>query len=85
MPSRLTKATKLQAMDEFRVIDQLKAELRFRSSLRSIRDLAHELGLDHSNLHKFIEGKRGIELETFARICEILDLELRPRQPPKGG
>lgn len=85
MPSRVTKATKLPIMDEFRVIEQLKAELRRRWLFQSLRDLANELGISHGNLHKFIEGKRGIELETFARICKILDLELRPRQPPKGG
>ena len=71
-------------MDEFRVIEQLKSHMRQRLLHQTVRELADELGMDHGNMQNFLNGGRGVGLKTFARICEILQLELKPKRKTKG-
>ena len=74
-------------MNEFRVIEQLKAELhRLHDGPpeRSYGEIADELGVDRGNLQSFLSGRRSMKLTTFARICEIYGLELQPKRKGKG-
>ncbi len=75
-------------MDEFRVIEQLKAELeRLHEGPpeQSYRDIAVKVEMDHGNLQRFLNGERGISLATFGRICKKLNLELTPIRKTKGS
>jgi DNA-binding Xre family transcriptional regulator len=72
-------------MHEFRFIKDLKKAIinHLRPGLpaaRSVRDFEREIGESHGNLQRFLDGKRGISVQTINRICEILNLELRPPQ-----
>jgi len=80
-------------MHEFRLIKELKAAIkdRLRTGLpgeQSVRSFEREIGMPHGNLQRFLDGQsdedRGICIKTICRICEILNLELRPRQEPNG-
>ncbi|RCS41246.1 XRE family transcriptional regulator [Bremerella cremea] len=75
-----------KSLHEFRVVKQVKAALERRQlgpPERSLRELERELGISHGNLKRFLDGDRGVSLEAFARICEILELELKPKQGNK--
>ena len=68
-------------MDEFRVIEQLRAKLElqmFGPPEQSLRELASELGIDHAQLLRFKHGQVNLGLVAFARVCKHLKLELKP-------
>jgi len=76
-------------MHEFRLVKDLKDAIRrrLRTGLpgeKTMRSFERDIGMPHGNIQRFLDGKRGIDVETLVRICEILKLELRPRQEPKG-
>jgi len=48
------------------------------SKYRSVELFAHEHGLNQSGLSRFLRGERGLNLDTFLRIAEALDVDLGP-------
>ncbi len=42
--------------------------------------IAQATGISQSVLNRFINGERGISLETAAKLCQYLDLDLAPRR-----
>lgn len=60
---------------------------------RAIRDsgmtpyaVSRDAGVDRSILVRFVNGDRGLTLTTASRLCDVLDLDLRPaRSGKKGG
>jgi transcriptional regulator with XRE-family HTH domain len=42
--------------------------------------IAQATGVSQSVLNRFINGERGISLETAAKLCQYLDLDLAPRR-----
>ncbi len=61
---------------------------------RAIRDsgltpyrVATDSDVDRAIMTRFVNGDRGLTLDTASRICELLGLELRPvrRGKAKGG
>jgi len=40
------------------------------------------LGICQSSMSRFISGKQGMSISTLQRVCDALNLELRPRQQP---
>jgi len=48
---------------------------------RTHADLARELGLQRSQIHRFAHGERNLHPETLDRLADALDLELRPKEP----
>jgi plasmid maintenance system antidote protein VapI len=42
--------------------------------------IAQATGVSQSVLNRFINGERGISLETAAKLCQYLDLDLLPRR-----
>ena len=49
-----------------------------RSKYRSVELFAHEHGLNQSGLSRFLRGDRGLNLHTFLRIAEALEVDLGP-------
>lgn len=49
--------------------------------------VAKDSGIDRAVAVRFINGERGLTLDTASRICGMLGLELRPvqRRRAKGG
>jgi DNA-binding Xre family transcriptional regulator len=64
-------------MKQFTIVKQIiKAA---KSDGRGVTELARAAGMNHGNLSKFLDEKReGISLAAFARLCDVLKLELRP-------
>jgi len=56
------------------IIEQLRKALR--ESDESQLAIAKAVEIDQGNLNRFINGERGISLETAARFCSHLKLEL---------
>lgn len=49
---------------------------------RSLFALARDSGLSYSTLHRFASGeRRGITIQVAWKLCEQLNLELRPKEP----
>jgi len=42
--------------------------------------IAQATGISQSVLNRFINGERGISLDTAAKLCQYLDLDLAPRR-----
>ncbi|NLX13808.1 MAG: helix-turn-helix domain-containing protein [Phycisphaerales bacterium] len=60
--------------------EQLREAIR--GDGRPLFTLAPEIGMDRSVLSRFVNGRRGITIETAAAIARYFRLELRP---VKGG
>jgi plasmid maintenance system antidote protein VapI len=60
------------------VIDQLRNAIA--ESGEPELAIAQALGIDQGNLNRFVKGERGISMETFAKLCEYLKLELERRR-----
>lgn len=58
--------------------EQLK--LAIESSELTRYRIAKDAGVPQSTLSQFVNGKRSLSLMNIDRICELLDLELVPRQ-----
>ena len=39
-------------------------------------DLAKQLNISRTTLWRYLENKKDIPLETFLKICEVLELEI---------
>jgi plasmid maintenance system antidote protein VapI len=59
------------------IIDQLRKALR--ESDESQLAIAKAVEIDQGNLNRFINCERGISLETAAKLCTYLKLELVKR------
>jgi transcriptional regulator with XRE-family HTH domain len=42
--------------------------------------IAQATGISQSVLNRFLNGERGISLDTAAKLCQYLDLDLAPRR-----
>lgn len=59
------------------VVDQLRRAIQ--DSGQTEYAIAKAADVDQANLNAFVNGKRGLSLPTFARLCEHFGLELRGR------
>ena len=57
------------------IVDQLRKAIE--TSGKTQYSLSKATGVDQSVLSRFIHGERTISLETAARLCKHLGLELR--------
>jgi transcriptional regulator with XRE-family HTH domain len=64
------KRTKVNAVERLREA--------LRNSGQSLFAVARSSGIDYAVLSRFMSAKRGMNLETAARLMEYLGLELRP-------
>jgi plasmid maintenance system antidote protein VapI len=42
--------------------------------------IAKASGVNQSVVNRFVNGERGISLDTAAKLCDYLDLDLRTRR-----
>jgi DNA-binding phage protein len=59
------------------ITDQLKAAIK-ASGLTHYR-IAKDAGLKATSVDRFMSGQRGLNIDTAAKICAALNLELRKR------
>jgi transcriptional regulator with XRE-family HTH domain len=59
------------------IIDQLRRAMR--DSGETEYAIAKGSGVSQSIVNRFVSEERGISLETAAKICEYLKLDLLPR------
>jgi antitoxin component HigA of HigAB toxin-antitoxin module len=62
----------------------LRQQLRvaITNSGLGLRELAREAGLgSHSQLSRYLDGKRDLTLENVVRLCKVLGLQLVPIAP----
>jgi plasmid maintenance system antidote protein VapI len=59
------------------IVDQLRKAIEEGGSEYAI---SQATGVDTGILSRFVRGKRGISLETAAKLCEHFDLALIPRR-----
>jgi transcriptional regulator with XRE-family HTH domain len=64
------------------VIDQLRAAIV--ESGESQLSIATATGIDQGNLNRFVRSERSVSIETFAKLCQHLRLDLVSR-PRRGG
>jgi DNA-binding phage protein len=69
------------AKKEFGLIGQLKHAIS--ASGKTMYRLAKDADVTVDSLYRFMKGQRSITLEAAEKVCEVLNLELTPRQPPK--
>ena len=60
------------------IIEELRRAIR--DSGESEYAIGKATGVSQSILSRFVNGERGISLETAAKLCEHLELELRRRR-----
>ncbi len=60
------------------IVDQLRTAIE--KSGETQYAIAQATGVSQSVLNRFINGERGISLETAAKLCQHLDLDLAPRR-----
>jgi transcriptional regulator with XRE-family HTH domain len=60
------------------VVDQLRRAIA--ESGESQNAIAEAIGIDQGNLNRFVNGERGVSMETFAELCEYLRLDLVRRR-----
>lgn len=69
------------------VAEQLRAALV--ASGLSHNELARRSGVEQASISRFIAGTRDLRLESAAKLCELLRMELtkpkRPRKLPDGA
>lgn len=59
------------------MIDQLRKAIE--DSGESQLAIAEAAGIGQSGLNRFMNGQRGISLETASKLCDYLKLKLVPR------
>jgi transcriptional regulator with XRE-family HTH domain len=60
------------------IVEQLKQAIKRSGETQYA--IAQATGISQSVLNRFINGERGISLETAAKLCQYLDLDLAPRR-----
>ena len=55
----------------------------FERSGLSIKALSVRAGIPYASAHGFVKNGRNLTLDTTAKICELLGLELRPARQEK--
>ena len=66
----MPKRKKLQLTIQQQLIDAVNA------SALSQNELAAQAGIAQPHLNAFVNGKRGLSLESVKRLCDVLQLEL---------
>jgi transcriptional regulator with XRE-family HTH domain len=61
------------------VVEQLRQAIR--GSGHTLNQLSQQCGVGRDQLSRFLRGERDLTLETAARICRALHLELSPYSP----
>jgi plasmid maintenance system antidote protein VapI len=60
------------------IVDQLRSAME--RSGKTQYAIAQATGISQSVVNRFVNGERGISLETAAKLCQYLDLDLAPRR-----
>lgn len=60
------------------IVEQLRHAIR--DSGQTEYAIAKGSGVSQSVVNRFVNGERSISLETAAKLCEYLDLDLVPRR-----
>ena len=60
------------------IVEQLQHAIKHSGETQYA--IAQATGVSQSVLNRFINGERGISLETAAKLCAYLDLDLAPRR-----
>jgi transcriptional regulator with XRE-family HTH domain len=63
--------------------DEIREEIR--KSGRSGYDIAREMGVSHSTIWRFANGKNGLSLALLDRLADVLDLHAVVGRRGKGG
>jgi transcriptional regulator with XRE-family HTH domain len=56
------------------IIDQLRRAIR--ESEQTQLQIAEGSGVDQGTISRFLKGKRGLNMDSFAALCEHLKLKL---------
>ena len=56
------------------ILNKINYEIEFNFINKT--DLAKELNISRTTLWRYLENKKDIPLETFLKICEVLELEI---------
>ena len=57
-----------------KILTQITARMTERNIGKT--ELAKQLNISRTTLWRYLENKKDIPLETFLKICEILELEI---------
>lgn len=60
------------------IVEQLRKAMR--DSGQTEYAIAKGSGVSQSVVNRFVTGERGISLDTAAKLCDYLDLDLRTRK-----
>jgi transcriptional regulator with XRE-family HTH domain len=60
------------------IVEQLRQAIR--DSGQTEYAIAKGSGVSQSVVNRFVNGERSISLETAAKLCQYLDLDLVPRR-----
>lgn len=74
--------TSLEGERDFPVSDEVRRSIR--GSSRSQADLSRATGLSESSLSRFVAGRRGLSLRSIDRLCQILGLQIVPKENQHG-
>ena len=74
----------MKATDEFNLAEQLRAAVR--AAGLTTYALARDAGIDRAVAVRFMNGERGLNLDSASKVCRLLGLQLRPvrRRSKKG-
>ena len=56
------------------ILHQIKEQMTANKIEKA--ELAKKLGIGRTTLWRYLENKKDIPLETFLKICEILEIEI---------
>lgn len=56
------------------ILTQITAQMTEKTIGKT--ELAKQLNISRTTLWRYIENKKDIHLETFLKICEVLELEI---------
>jgi DNA-binding Xre family transcriptional regulator len=56
------------------ILNKINYEIEFNFINKT--DLAKQLNISRTTLWRYLENKKDIPLETFLKICEVLELEI---------
>ena len=59
---------------KIKILNQITARMTERNIGKT--DLAKQLNISRTTLWRYLENKKDIPLETFLKICEVLELEI---------
>jgi DNA-binding Xre family transcriptional regulator len=56
------------------ILNKINYEIEFNFINKT--DLANELNISRTTLWRYLENKKDIPLETFLKICEVMEIEI---------